>query len=321
MNLFHDYRMYGISLRSEIPFSFPEQTIASPDITVRLESEDWFRKVTAGASVIGADTGWYERIECRDGSEFIRWPGLFEFLVSPDGRTVACRALEQSRPESFQTYLFGQVLSFALIKQGHEPLHATAVVIDGAAIGFLGASGQGKSTLASAFLSAGYRVLTDDLLVIRDIGGVLCGFPGPPRIKLFSEAAKQFLPGQASLARMNPDSNKYVIALPPDATHAAPAPIQAFLVLDGLEVPEGTDPGGVEMTPLSAASSCIELLGASFNKKLVGPARLRRQFVAAREWASRIPVKRLRYAWSFDAVDEVVRAIVADVSVAREWVM
>ena len=60
---------------------------------------------------------------------------------------------------------------------------------------------------------------------------------------------------------------------------------------------------------------------ASFNKKLVGPARLRRQFVAAREWASRIPVKRLRYAWSFDAVDEVVRAIVADVSVAREWVM
>ncbi|MFB3074256.1 MAG: hypothetical protein ACE1Z6_03640, partial [Candidatus Methylomirabilales bacterium] len=111
---------------------------------------------------------WFQHLRLPDGSDYLRWSGLFEFLVSADGRRIACRELECASPESFQTYLIGQVLSFALVKRGIEPLHSTTVVIDGKAVAFLGDSGYGKSSLGAAFLQAGYPLLTDDLLVLKE---------------------------------------------------------------------------------------------------------------------------------------------------------
>jgi hypothetical protein len=78
-------------------------------------------------------------VRCPDGSDYLCWKNLFEFTVSADGRSVVCGPLDQSTNESLETYLLGPVLSFALAKQGREPLHATAVIVDGKAIAFLGA--------------------------------------------------------------------------------------------------------------------------------------------------------------------------------------
>ena len=50
-------------------------------------------------------------------------------LVSADGRAVAARHLCGASHEAFHTYLLGQALSFALINQGFDPLHATTVTI------------------------------------------------------------------------------------------------------------------------------------------------------------------------------------------------
>ena len=99
--------------------------------------------------------------------------------MSADGRHVAAGHLGNASAESFQSYLLGWVLSFALVKQGYEPLHATAVVVDGKAVAFLGTSGDGKSTLAAAFLHAGHTLLTDDLLLIREIDRRIRGLSRP----------------------------------------------------------------------------------------------------------------------------------------------
>src|SRR5580692_542597 len=162
--------MYGISVRSEIPLGFPEQPRAEPaDVTLFSRPRQWFTEVTAGLARDGPTDGWYERASSADGSEYLRWPNLFEFMVSHDGRSVACGLLDRASLESFQTYLLGQVLSFALVRQGCEPLHATAVVVEGKAVAFLGESGYGKSTLAAAFLQHGHHILTDDLLMVGEV--------------------------------------------------------------------------------------------------------------------------------------------------------
>jgi len=80
-----------------------------------------------------------------------------------------------------------------LLKQGIEPLHCTAVVVNGGAVGFLGDCGYGKSSLAAAFLQAGYPLLTDDLLVLKEEGRHFLAYPSFPRIKLFPEMAEAFL--------------------------------------------------------------------------------------------------------------------------------
>src|SRR5213593_346883 len=135
---------------------------------------------------------WFEDRMLSDRRRYLRWRGLFEFLVAADGRRIVARPLPglARMPRAFETYLLGQVLSFALIARGLEPLHATAVVVvGGGAVGFLGDCGRGKSTLGAAFLRAGHALLTDDLLVLRAAGYGFRAAPGPPRIKLFAEPA------------------------------------------------------------------------------------------------------------------------------------
>src|SRR5213080_1250086 len=153
------------------------------------------------------------RIRLADGSSYVRWDTVGEFLVSPDGLQVRCRQFDLASTESFQVYLLGQALSFALVNRGFEPIHATVVVVNGEAVVFLGDSGFGKSTLAAPFVSAGYPVLTDDLLILQPGTDRVLAYPGPARIKLFPKAARRFLRDAASGIRMNPDTEKLILPL------------------------------------------------------------------------------------------------------------
>ena len=100
----------------------------------------------------------------------MRTPDLFRLdgkvALVTGGAGIVGRPIEDQSLEVFQTYLLGAVLSFALLKQGIDPIHATVVVVDGMGIALLGNTGYGKSTLAAAFLASGHRLLTDDLLVV-----------------------------------------------------------------------------------------------------------------------------------------------------------
>src|SRR5690348_9893652 len=101
---------------------------------------------------------WFHQASLKNGLTYLRWSELFEFLVSTDGRRIIGRPLSGTSGEALRTYLLGQVLSFALLKQGIEPLHSTVIVIDGVAVGLCGDCGYGKSSLAGSFLQAGHRL-------------------------------------------------------------------------------------------------------------------------------------------------------------------
>jgi hypothetical protein len=311
---FCDYEAYGLAIRSEIPLTFPERHDGeAASVTFTLASSQWFTPATADAPSTPDTDGWYQQFSCPDGSDFLRWPDLFEFLVSPDGRSVACRMLERATLESFQTYLFGHVMSFVLVKLGYEPLHATAVAINGVAVALLGDCGSGKSTLAASLVAAGHQILTDDLLLIRDVNGVLSGFPGPPRLKLFPHVAQQFLPELACSSPMNPLTDKLIVPLQSGQWESRAAPVRRLLVLDSSE--QGSDVGVASVSP---TDSLIEIVRATFNRRVLHPQRLRQQFHSAHMLATRIPVMRLTYPRRIDTLDQVHRAILADLQLASD---
>ena len=180
------YRVYGLTLISDTPFALSEHDGGGlAQVEFRTAEASVFRQATAECSSSSWSDGWFQYAALVDGSSYVRWDGVGEFLVSGDGRHIAGRQAEQASSESFQVYMLGQALSFALVKQGLEPLHATAVVVGGRTAAFLGTSGAGKSTLATCFLEAGHRLLTDDLLVLEESNGRIVAHPGPPRLKLF----------------------------------------------------------------------------------------------------------------------------------------
>lgn len=87
--------------------------------------------------------------------------------------------------------LWGIPAALCMLHRGDLPLHAAAIETEGAAV-ILAAPGHfGKTTLAAAFLQAGYRVLSEDLSCVR-LSPVPSVIAGPALLRLRSDVAAHF---------------------------------------------------------------------------------------------------------------------------------
>ena len=306
------YRVYGLSLRSDVPLALSidarERPPDSTDIDIHSAPASFFRDTIAGAPFEQSLPRWYRYARLSDGSSYLRWQRLGEFLVAPDGRSLKCRRFRDASSESFQVYLVQRALSFALVKQGFEPLHATAVVTGGKAIAFLGDAGSGKSSLAASFLAAGSSLLTDDLLLLRRTGAGVHASPGPPRLKLFPHIAERLLGPDASGVPMNPDTRKLVMPLSTRQTWNTPVPVQSLYVLRS----RGYRSRHIAIEPLEPRAAFVELLKGTFNYLHTDAARIQRLFADASQLAIDVPVKELRYQRGLDRLPAVREALLAD---------
>jgi hypothetical protein len=225
--------------------------------------------------------------------------------VSPRGHRLVL-ALNGGKASTQQPWALTQALSFALLKLGFEPLHATAVLVKGGAIAFLGDCGTGKSTLAAAFLKSGDGLVCDDLLVTtpgRD-GSTWMAHPGLPRVKLLPDSARVLLSrtGPASA----PGSPKRIIPLNGRQICRTPVPLKAIYVL------RPRRDARIAIRSLTRPRACLQLIANTYNPIALEPERLSRQF----DWASRlveqVPVRSLSYPKRLGALPRVRAAVLED---------
>ncbi len=304
------YYLYGLCLRSEwsLPYS-RRPTAALGEVQLNRGASSDF---SDALKEVKAETE--HRCTCgvllADGQTYLRWLDAFEFLISADGRTIIARSFRRSSREAFHTYLLGQALSFALVKQGLDPLHATVVLVDGVAVAFLGDSGYGKSSLSAAFVQAGHRLLTDDLLVLSEQGAGFVGYPGPPRIKLFPQMARIVLKSGAMGTRISNKTLKLLIPLGAGQTVESAVPLGAVYVISR----PGRDRTRVTIRRLAKRRACLELLRNTFNTSVMDPGRLARQFALVTKVAITVPVSRLAYPRGVRLLPAVKKAILADLA-------
>jgi len=315
------YSVYGIVVVSDTPLALPESRDAGlARIDVRSAPPNVFRAAREHACAGTSPDSWYRFAPLDDGSTYVGWDGIGEFLVAPDGRTIAWRRLDGSSIESFQVYMLGQALSFALVKQRFEPLHATAVVVGDRAVAFLGENGSGKSSLAACFIEAGHRLLTDDLLLLLERARQMVAFSGPARIKLFPQIARRYFGPLAGRVPMNPDTQKLILPLDGHGGSSAPAPLGAMYVLAPPRGVARSD--GVRIDPLAPRDALMEVVKGTFNWRLVNADRLARQFEMAARVSALVPIRRLAYPRALGRLSDVRDAILADVvqqAAAVEW--
>jgi len=307
------YCVYGIVVVSDTPLDLPDYYGgALGQVEYRSAPASVFLTAMRGVSFDPRSDSWYRFAFLQDGSTYVRWETVGEFLVAADGRRITCRPAGESSDESFQVYMLGQALSFALVKQGFEPLHATVVVVDEQAVAFLGGNAFGKSSLAACFLEAGYRLLTDDLLVLQESSSEILAYPGPPRLKLFPKIAGRFLGPMGNRVHMNADTEKLILPLDEHRRWDSPVSLKAVYALvaprDACRKP------GVSIERLSPGEAFVELVKGTFNRRLVGPRRLERQFDAMAGLADRMSVQKLTYPRAIDRLQEVRGMVLADLA-------
>jgi len=107
-----------------------------------------------------------------------------EILVSPFANT---------HDDYLRLYILGSCMGAILMQRKILPLHGSAIEIDGKAYAIVGDSGAGKSTLAKAFLTKGYKLLSDDVIPItfNDKNEPLAT-PAYPQQKLWLESLNEY---------------------------------------------------------------------------------------------------------------------------------
>lgn len=127
---------------------------------------------------------------------YFAWNGFGRVRVIGT-RVIEVDPLPGTDPLLSGLFVLGPVMAAVLHVRGHLVLHGSAIEIaPGRAILCIGDNGQGKSTLAGAFLKAGHSVLADDVIAI--LGSTGAGpfrvQPAFPAIKLSHEAIAAFAP-------------------------------------------------------------------------------------------------------------------------------
>ena len=305
------YEVYGIRLRSDVELSFAECVPAGePDVDLLSASESFFREASRDAVLKPDSERWYEYALLDDDRIYLRWEDQFEFLIDGDGRRIWFGWLGARSLESLRVYLLGRALSFALVKQGFEPIHSSTVVLNGSALAFIGESGFGKSSLAAGFVRDGYRLLTDDLLVVSQLSGQPEAHPGPPRIKVFPWVARRCLGRIGEGVPMNDWTEKLVLPLGEDHHQSRPVPLRTVYVLGSPR--EVFRKQRIQIAALSQREAFVELIRHTFNYVVTDPKRLQRLFSKSMELASKVPMKRISYPRDLALLPEVRRRIVAD---------
>jgi len=304
------YQFADLLLRSELPLA--ELPVASPGRPeCRVRSGPSKRQ---GASDDRWDHHWRSSeggipLSCaRDGDAYrIGMTGLGTFLVEDGGGAIICPAAEALPGGTLEHLLLDQVLPRVLAHRGRLVLHAGCVVTPAGAIGFLGDSGSGKSTLCAAFARAGFPLMGDDGVVVRETAPsgfeVLATYPG---LRLLPDALGPLFAGGTGDAPVAHYSAKRRL----DRNHAelslaaGPRPLGALYLLDaGVEI-------GIE--PLGKRAAFTALLSAAFQLHLDDPNRSRELFERVGALCDAVPMRRLTYPRRFSQLDAVRAALLAD---------
>jgi len=159
-------------------------------------------------------------------------------------------------PAAMNLVLLGSVMATILHLRGYLTLHASAIDIAGRGAIFMGNKGAGKSTTAAAFIRAGYRLLTDDVLPIDVSGdGPPRMIPGYPHLKLTESASNAIvLPGATSVPLGSFGFNKSRLRLEKDFSLETVAPA-VFYVLSHRDLLEARRLSGPEALAALMANS------------------------------------------------------------------
>lgn len=269
--LSYSYRAYGLGINSSVRIPGLQTAAPQPgDLELRFEAgalPGWADALLALPSRILSDRS--EPAGSPDPSFVLTGHGEnsgFQLSYSDGTRFVvdgaAARVWGTYQPpltvEDMATYFLGPVLGFVLRRRNVTCLHASAVEIQGRAVGFCGDAGFGKSTTAAALALRGVPALAEDILALEEDAGEFRAISGYPRICLWPESVKMLLGREESLPQLTPVWEKRFLEL--DGQRAKFVSTKLPLGILYLFAPRTDDQDAPRVDKISPREALLELV-------------------------------------------------------------
>ena len=285
------YSVHGLVLATEVELPIAPSTFQADSVDVafsaRLEHlplpPAWHSRDD------GTDEPW--TVEYWIGERLVvEFPGSATFELSRGEVTLLVDTTDD--PDLIAHLLLDHVMPRVVALRGDLMLHgAGAVGPSGWAHVFLGPTGAGKSTLATAMAASGWPLLDDDGIRVIDRAGAPHAMPGYAGVRLLPDAAAAVLPdvtpgrcmqrGHAK-RRFAVDGHRLTIA-------DGPAPIAAIYALQRTDDPQPS------LTRLKLAEALTAIVEQTFHFADKPVAITRKAFEQAAALAIAVPVWRLHH--------------------------
>jgi hypothetical protein len=165
-------RVYGLTVRSEVPLHLRRPVaVGTPvDLEIALGAPVAHTEAQSVAMPPGRvlldlrGSRRYYAATAVDGGFRLRFFGSCDVDLDGSLTRATVHPMPGADPGLLSVLVGGTLLAFVLTMRGEAVLHASAVQVGDAALAFVGASGMGKSTMATLLCADGARLVTDDVL-------------------------------------------------------------------------------------------------------------------------------------------------------------
>nr|WP_294811059.1 hypothetical protein [uncultured Sphingomonas sp.] len=291
----HEYRLFGLALRSEVPLPELHPCSHGEEDAITIHLGDVPKVSHEGGTLLLSVTPLGVILTVPDVARF-RIRGGTSITVDHDG---------DASDRNVRLFLLGSAIGVLLHQRGILPLHANAVVIDEHAVAFLGHSGAGKSTLAAAFHDHGSTILSDDVCALMRRGEAFFAQPGIPRLRLWRDVMERTGRDVDEHERAFDALDKYTVRTESEGRTTA-APLQAIYLL------ARHDAAATKIRPLAGQTAVRALMentyrGASIS--MVGDATAHFQTCCA--LSRMVPIFELARPWDPSGIESTIAHVVA----------
>ncbi|PGK39343.1 aldolase [Bacillus anthracis] len=251
------YKAFGLKIVSEIPLpelSQLNKKKAMADIQIEITdlSERWGKY----------DESQQKTIVVEDDVVMFHVPQTAIFSIQA-GEKIIFSPMPGADENKIRLYILGTCMGAILMQRKILPLHGSVIAIDGKAYALIGDSGAGKSTLASAFLSKGYQLLSDDVVAVSLLNkNTAIVYPSYAQQKLWQESLNEFGMGIAQYSPLFERETKYAV---PVNSQFFPDPLPLAGVIELVRT-QGED---IEITRIEGLARLYKLYRHTFRGSLI----------------------------------------------------
>ena len=291
----HEYRAYGLNLRSELALTGLTPSRGEPDVEVR------FGDVEIGETRPMLSGAGRRRVSSSEAC--LAYDDIGVLLIR-EGREIVLSPERGRDRQRLAPFVLGPGLGMILLQRGTLALHASAVGLDGGASIFLGGPGWGKSTTAAALERRGHRLIADDISSIRRDGEEHVVQPGFPTLKLSSESAEALGHDFDAMHELHTVVRKRGRTVE-SSFEDAPLPLRRVYVL--------VDGDAIRIEPISGGAALEELVRHSYAAPLIRETGLAATHLRqCADLASSVAIRRLTRPRSLDQIGDLAQAIESD---------